>query len=282
MVFCSSVHVRSTTLTRLLVYADSAMPSRIFALGSILSHRHPARGPATEWGHAPLLVRYLQALAPTASAEIWSWGSGSSGQLGHGDEKDERSPRRVSDFSVSVPVITAAANGEREPEGNDPSSTQNIKGRQMRNPDDGYGVACGLYHSACWAGGRLWLWGKGDAGRLGQGDEISRYSPTLNEFLPNVRCAALGGLHSIALAEERVYSRGFGGFGALGHGAGQFGRELTPKEVDGPWLYDEDPVSHVAAGGAHTAAATMSGTPASLRSYLCVHSRKSRVSICAI
>ena len=213
----------------------------------------------------------MQTLAPTVSAEIWSWGSGSSGQLGHGDEKDERSPRLVSDFSVSVPATTTSANGEREPEGNDPSSSQPIGGQQMRIPGDGYGVACGLFHSACWAGGRLWLWGKGDAGRLGHDDENGRYSPTLNEYLPPVRCAALGGLHSVALAEERIYSWGFGGFGALGHGAGQFGRELIPKEVDGPWLYDEDPIAHVAAGGAHTAAATMSGNPAPLRSYTCVH-----------
>ena len=47
--------------------------------------------------------------------------------------------------------------------------------------------------------GKLWMWGKGDGGRLGFGDEISLFKPSLNPNLEDVRSVALGGLHSTAL-----------------------------------------------------------------------------------
>ena len=47
---------------------------------------------------------------------------------------------------------------------------------------------------------KLWIWGKGDGGRLGFGHEDAAFVPTLNPYLDDpVRCIALGGVHSVAL-----------------------------------------------------------------------------------
>lgn len=49
-------------------------------------------------------------------------------------------------------------------------------------------------------------------------------------------------------------TRGYGGFGALGHSV--YHRELTPRLVEGSW---RGRVTHIATSGAHTAAITESG-----------------------
>lgn len=64
------------------------------------------------------------------------------------------------------------------------------------------GVACGLFHSALVVDGRVWIWGKGDGGRLGFGDETSRFEMERNENLDAVRMLALGGVHSTALSRK--------------------------------------------------------------------------------
>lgn len=62
------------------------------------------------------------------------------------------------------------------------------------------GISCGLFHSALVVDGKLWIWGKGDGGRLGFGHEDSVFVPTMNpNFDSAVKSIALGGLHSVAL-----------------------------------------------------------------------------------
>lgn len=63
-------------------------------------------------------------------------------------------------------------------------------------------VACGLFHSGVVVDGRLWIWGKGDGGRLGFGDEETVFRPRVNENVGKgggVKRVALGGLHSVAV-----------------------------------------------------------------------------------
>ncbi|KDO39036.1 hypothetical protein CISIN_1g0358992mg, partial [Citrus sinensis] len=65
--------------------------------------------------------------------------------------------------------------------------------------------SCGLFHSGLVVNGKLWIWGKGDGGRLGFGHEDAAFVPTLNPYLDDhVRCIALGGVHSIALTSLAV------------------------------------------------------------------------------
>lgn len=104
-------------------------------------------------------------------------------------------------------------------------------------------------------GGKLWVWGKGDGGRLGLGDEDPVFVPTMNPNLEGVVSVALGGLHSVALDSlGQVFTWGYGGFGALGHSV--YHRELVPRLVKGSW---EGKICHIATSGTHTAAITESG-----------------------
>lgn len=117
------------------------------------------------------------------------------------------------------------------------------------------GIASGLFHSAAIVDGQLWIWGKGDGGRLGFGHENPVFVPTLNPHLGSVKGLALGGLHSVALTSlGQVFTWGYGGFGALGHTV--YTRELVPRLVEGSW---SEKIKHIATSGTHTAAITESG-----------------------
>lgn len=117
------------------------------------------------------------------------------------------------------------------------------------------GISCGLFHSSVIVDGHFWIWGKGDGGRLGLGHEDPVFVPTLNPYLGDVKCMALGGLHSVALTSlGHVFTWGYGGFGALGHTV--YTRELAPRLVEGSW---SEKVKHISTSGTHTAAITESG-----------------------
>jgi len=123
----------------------------------------------------------------TTLLELWTWGRGEAGQLGLGKESTERSPSLLE--SLPHKFRLASMPGVLE------SSLPNGGVEEV-------GISCGLFHSCFWKNGDLWLWGKGDGGRLGSGSEVSLYSPHLNPFLSSVKSVALGGLHSAAITAE--------------------------------------------------------------------------------
>jgi alpha-tubulin suppressor-like RCC1 family protein len=126
----------------------------------------------------------------TTTLEVGTWGRGEAGQLGLGRESTERSPSLLEFLPHAFRL--APMPGALRPTNPDssPQSAEQV------------GIACGLFHSCLWKNGELWLWGKGDGGRLGTGSEASLYSPRLNPFLSHVHSVALGGLHSAALTES--------------------------------------------------------------------------------
>ncbi|KAA0162714.1 hypothetical protein FNF28_04595 [Cafeteria roenbergensis] len=86
-------------------------------------------------------------LARTAAGEVFSWGSGLHGRLGHGLTSDEPSPRLVT--------------------------------RLIRNGARASWVACGQRHSAAVTlDGGLYMWGSGKLGRLATDKPGDRRSPT--------------------------------------------------------------------------------------------------------
>ena len=79
-------------------------------------------------------------LALTADSAVWSWGSGGSGRLGHGDEQTQRLPKKVEAFAGQRVVA----------------------------------VSAGEVHSlALAADGDTFTWGDGSHGRLGHGEDLS-------------------------------------------------------------------------------------------------------------
>ena len=84
-------------------------------------------------------------LALTADGAVWSWGRGTYGRLGHGDEQDELLPKKVEAFAGQRVVAVSAA----------------------------------IFHSlAVTADGAVFTWGKGEDGYLGHGEDLS------NQLLP--------------------------------------------------------------------------------------------------
>jgi alpha-tubulin suppressor-like RCC1 family protein len=141
-------------------------------------------------------------LALTVEGKVFAWGYGGEGQLGMGTIYNNPIPMPVGGLLNCKIVVQIAASE---------------------------------YHSAALTeAGELYTWGAGEDGRLGQGDEEHRLSPTLVQGLAH--CAVLqvacGAEHSGALTDGgKVYTWGEGSGGRCGHSSS--GKQLTPKCVCG-------------------------------------------------
>ncbi|GAQ79376.1 E3 ubiquitin-protein ligase HERC2 [Klebsormidium nitens] len=206
-----------------------------------------------------------------SQAEVWTWGKGEEGQLGHATENLEKQPKRV-DVLLYTTSSSGAEDSSKASSGsaNVTPSSSTSGASQTRGVDSGSEpgggnerqafagqVSCGLFHSAALLEGLLFTWGKGQGGRLGIGDDQPRYQPA-RVPLDDVSAVALGGLHSLAVTGDgRAWSWGFGMFGALGHG--DYTNAYEPTLIRGPWENKGDRVVTISGGGAHSAAVTAAG-----------------------
>ncbi|KAK3006183.1 hypothetical protein RJ639_015799 [Escallonia herrerae] len=142
----------------------------------------------------PLIYKYTAA-APTDTLilQLYTWDRGASGQLGGGIEEIRLYPAPIaslllpSSFRLSSPIPGRLPLSTPPPNHYGTAAAVEV------------GISCGLFHSALLVDGKLWIWGKGDGGRLGFGHENPAFVPTLNPNLDSIRSIALGGLHSVAL-----------------------------------------------------------------------------------
>jgi alpha-tubulin suppressor-like RCC1 family protein len=156
--------------------------------------------------------------------EIWSFGVGQFGKLGHGGAGNEAVPRLIAALSHVV-----------------------VKQ-----------VAAGFFHSMMLTrDGGVFTWGGGPYGQLGHGNTDSQLVPKQVESLSNVTDIVVGAAHSLAVVEAgSVYTWGRNIDGQLGlgdHGEGT-GRNV-PTEVPGV-----NEVVAVAAGSFHSFALSRDGT----------------------
>ena len=141
-------------------------------------------------------------LALTADGAVWSWGLGTSGQLGHGPVTALALPKRVEGLAGQLVIAVSA----------------------------GYGHALAIT-----ADGAVWSWGDAVAGQLGHGGMESRLQPSKIEALEGRRVVAVsaGGGHSLALTVDgAVYSWGTGPLGRIGRAAA-FTRHSVLASVHG-------------------------------------------------
>jgi len=139
-------------------------------------------------------------LIATESGDVFSWGSGLFGRLGHGDEKDRMLPAMVPPaFGVQVVAVAAGA----------------------------------MHSAALSAQGNLWTWGSGFEGRLGLGDEVDRFVPTrlsCKDF--SVGSVAMGRSHTVAVGlDGTLWAWGSNDFGQLG--LGHTVNEKEPRRIGG-------------------------------------------------
>jgi alpha-tubulin suppressor-like RCC1 family protein len=205
-------------------------------------------------------------LALNEDGEVFSWGAGNCGQLGHLDIADQKVPKLVEALE-DTPVRMIAA-------GNDFSAVVTKDGElytfginnagQLGHDDyeDKWGptlvplkrpvkaVACGYYHMMCQTeGGELYSWGSGTSGKLGTGDCKSYAAPQLIQALrgDEVVSFSCGWSHSAAVNSRGVlYTWGYGKKGRLG--GGNQSSSYAPLAVDSLKVK----ALQVACGAAHT------------------------------
>ncbi|RRT57690.1 hypothetical protein B296_00047080 [Ensete ventricosum] len=151
-----------------------------------LRHLHTAAGRIL-WSHAA-----EESDLPSSTVQALSWGRGGSGQLGGGKEETRLYPSPVATLRLPPDFRLAPVQGHLPFPPGESADDAKVE----------VGVSCGLFHSALLVDGRLWIWGKGDGGRLGFGDEDTVFVPTLNPNLEGVRSIALGGIHSTSLTRS--------------------------------------------------------------------------------
>ncbi|KAA0712569.1 E3 ubiquitin-protein ligase HERC2 [Triplophysa tibetana] len=164
--------------------------------------------------------------AITADGELYTWGRGNYGRLGHGSSEDQTTPM----------LVTA------------------LKGLKV------IAVACGSGDAQTLAvteNGQVWSWGDGDYGKLGRGGSDGCKTPKLVEKLQDLDIVKVccGSQFSVALTKDgQVYTWGKGDNQRLGHG--------TDEHVRYPKLLDSlqgKRVVDIAVGSTHCLALTEDG-----------------------
>jgi len=244
---------------------DRAVPPRLVECLRSVHVRHVACS-----GHYSCAV--------SESGEVYTWGCGKDGQLGHGEMKDCYTPKAVRSLQsklirhVSLAEHHAAAvseggvlytwgkgqNGRLGHGGADnellPKAVEALVGQHVVQ------VACGDFHTACVTSNPtfVYTWGLGLSGRLGHGEETDCHAPTPVESLSgmHVTCIACGGHHSASISDPagQLMTWGGGAFGKLGHGNRL--AQITPKLVQG---LQGRKLVQVSLGPHHSAALTQKG-----------------------
>ncbi|CAN0925961.1 PH, RCC1 and FYVE domains-containing protein 1 [Linum grandiflorum] len=225
------------------------------------------------------------AVLVTRQGEIFTWGEGLGGRLGHGREANVPYPKLVNSMSgMNVDVVACGvyhtcavtlsgdlytwgdgAHGSEVSHWIPKRVTRNIEGIHVSN------VSCGPWHTAAvTSNGQLFTFGDGTLGTLGHGDRASTIVPREVESLRGLRTkrVACGLWHTAAVAEEvsdplnselvvslgKLFTWGSGDEGCLGHGDEE--PKLVPQQVVA--LVDEN-VSQVGCGHNFTVVLTASG-----------------------
>jgi len=163
--------------------------------------------------------------AVSSNGDLFTWGGGMYGKLGHGNESGHSTPRRVETL-VGLSIVD---------------------------------IACGSRHTAVVTNkGCLYTWGDKENGVAGHGDtEGHQYTPKLLERLSGKKVVQLSacGFHTGCLTDMgEVYTWGEGKFGRLGHGAER--NCHSPRLVES--LLGKRPIQ-IACGGFHSAVVTEDG-----------------------
>mmetsp|Transcript_5526 Transcript_5526/g.16494 ORF Transcript_5526/g.16494 Transcript_5526/m.16494 type:complete len:423 (-) Transcript_5526:88-1356(-) len=124
-------------------------------------------------------------VALTATGEVYTWGGGKNGRLGHGDEKIRTTPSKVTGFRLPV-----------------------------------RSVACGYHSSVAITDDGVYTWGWGAHGQLGHGDSNDRLSPyKMDSIRDKIVAITCGDRHGFALsADGSVHGWGSNEFNQLGIG----------------------------------------------------------------
>ncbi|KAL4584210.1 hypothetical protein LXL04_008802 [Taraxacum kok-saghyz] len=138
-------------------------------------------------------------VAMDSKGYVYTWGFGGYGRLGHREQKDEWSPRRVDIFTKHNILPPTAI------------------------------LSAGSVTSACTAGaGQMYMWGKIKK----TGDNWMYPKPQMDLSGWNIRCMDSGNMHYFVGADTSCISWGYCRSGELGYGPTQQKSSANPKKVD--------------------------------------------------
>nr|KJB33344.1 hypothetical protein B456_006G007400 [Gossypium raimondii] len=211
-----------------------------------------------------------------SNAEVYSWGWGDFGRLGHGNSSDLFTPQpikalhglRIKQIACGDShCLAVTMEGEVQSWGRNQNgqlglgTTEDSPVPQKIKAFQGISikmVAAGAEHTAAISKeGALYGWGWGRYGNLGLGDRNDRLVPekvsTLNEEKMNI--VACGWRHTISVSViGGLYTYGWSKYGQLGHG--DFEDHLVPYKVEA--LADSS-IKQISGGWRHTMALTSDG-----------------------
>ncbi|CAO1940962.1 unnamed protein product [Urochloa humidicola] len=236
LVACGEYHTCAVTLSGdLYTWGDGTFKFGLLGHGNDVSHWVPKRvnGPLEGIHVSSISCGPWHTALVTSAGQLFTFGDGSFGVLGHGDRE-----------SISVP---------RE--------VESLKGlRTVR-------AACGVWHTAAvvevmagnssssnCSSGKIFTWGDGDKGRLGHGDKEPRLVPTCVAALvePNFCQVACGHCLTVALTTSgHVYTMGSAVYGQLGNAQAD---GMLPVRVEGK--LHKNFVEEISCGAYHVAVLT--------------------------
>ncbi|KAL5538714.1 hypothetical protein UlMin_044266 [Ulmus minor] len=236
LVACGEYHTCVVTLSSdLYTWGDGTYNFSLLGHGNQVSHWVPKRvnGPLEGIHVSSISCGPWHTAVVTSVGELFTFGDGTSGALGHGDRTSVCMPREV----------------------------ESLKGlRTVR-------AACGVWHTAAivevmvgnssssnYSSGKLFTWGNGDKGGLGHGDKEAKLVPTCVADLvePNFCQVACG--HSLIVAlttSGHVYTMGSPVYGQLGNPQAD---GKVPARVEGKLARSF--VEEIACGAYHVAVLT--------------------------
>eukprot|EP00742_Colponemidia_sp_Colp-10_P006762 GILJ01007247.1.p1 GENE.GILJ01007247.1~~GILJ01007247.1.p1 ORF type:complete len:881 (-),score=84.03 GILJ01007247.1:123-2765(-) len=142
--------------------------------------------------------------ALSRDGEVYTWGLGFRGQLGHGNCENRLTPESVQALLPLDKLPFVPPGNKSSPNAKPPSKISLLKVRERVDS-----VACGGLHTvAVTNSGRVFSWGFGYEYQLGHGDNYNSLLPREIECLRdfNIKQVACGTTHTAALAEDgRVF-----------------------------------------------------------------------------
>ncbi|CAN0905508.1 PH, RCC1 and FYVE domains-containing protein 1 [Linum grandiflorum] len=236
LVACGEYHSCAVTLSGdLYTWGDGTYNFGLLGHGNVVSHWVPKRvnGPLEGIHVSSISCGPWHTAIVTSSGQLFTFGDGTFGVLGHGDRKSVSLPREI----------------------------ESLKGlRTVR-------AACGVWHTAAvvevmvgnssssnCSSGKLFTWGDGDKGRLGHGDKDTKLVPTCVAALvdPNFCQVACGHSLTVALTTSgHVYTMGSPVYGQLGNPKAD---GKLPTRVEGK--LSKNFVEEIACGAYHIAVLT--------------------------